>query len=159
MKALFVCFGVWLAFAVNGAAVPPWKQILGPPQGKLPRAASYTVTWRTNLARAMAEARKENRPLFVTFRCLPCKQFGIPADTMAVEPFMGKGTNGPGYLAGLRGNHIVTAVNGESPNLTGRAFLVWFVQKYDRGDRVTVTVMDRPGQRRDLTYQLPPPGQ
>src|SRR5262245_21534220 len=73
MKPLLGCLGVWLALTTHGATAP-WKDILGPPQGKLPAAASYTVTWRTNLPEAMAEARAQNRPLFVTFRCLPCKQ-------------------------------------------------------------------------------------
>ena len=447
MKSLLVCFGLVFSLIANGATTPPWKEILGPPQGEVPSAASFTVTWRTNLADAIAEAREENRPLFVTFRCLPCKQcsafdkevleggsdlspilnqfitvrltdaaaidfrifpvegfadmdlswwgwflspegkvygvFGgrddvsdatriskpaliasllrvlshhydprrvtwnidgpapdlsgtvrsprqltgyegwlrsahdgerkqtcihchqvndilrqpavaaktfdkqrdfdvwplpenvglvldrdhgllvtnviagspadkaglkvgdvlgaadgrrcfsqtdfrgvlhrgprgageievwlkrgaevmssklavaegwrktvldwrmsvsqgivgaypgffplvvksprreqlkIPADKMAVEPYMGSSTNSPGYAAGLRGSHVVTAVDGESPDLTGRAFLVWFIQKHDPGDRVTVTVADKTGQRRDVTYQLPPRG-
>jgi hypothetical protein len=75
MKALLLCIGLALgAMGVQGATIPPWNTILGPPQGNIPAPASFTVTWRTNLAAAMAEARKENRPLFVTFRCLPCKQ-------------------------------------------------------------------------------------
>jgi serine protease Do len=75
MKAILL--SVALALGANGAhsaTMPPWKEILGPPQGKVPGPASFTVTWRTNLAAAMIEARQKNRPLFVTFRCLPCKQ-------------------------------------------------------------------------------------
>ena len=72
MKALLLWIA--LALSVHGAAMPPWKEILGPPQGKVPKSAITTVTWRTDLAGAMAEARQKNRPLFVTFRCLPCKQ-------------------------------------------------------------------------------------
>jgi hypothetical protein len=49
----------------------------------------------------------------------------------------------------------VTAVDGESPNLAGRAFLVWFIKKFEPGDRVTLTVVDKPGQAREVTYQLP----
>jgi serine protease Do len=74
MKSFLVFLVVSLPLIVNGATVPPWKEILGPPQGKLSGAASWGVTWRTNLADAMAEARKQNQPLFVTFRCLPCQQ-------------------------------------------------------------------------------------
>lgn len=443
MKSILIFLAVWLPLSVNSATVPPWREILGPPQGTLPAAANWSVTWRTNLARAMAEAREENRPLFVTFRCLPCKQcsafdkevleggpelnpiltqfitvrltdaaeidlrifpvegfadldmswwgwflspegrvygvfggrddvsdatriskpaliasflrvlahhndprrtqwnidgpapdltgrsksprqlpghegwlrgahqearkqsclhchqvndilrepavaaktfdkqrdfdvwplpenvgleldrdhglrvtnvvaggaadragivpgdvigaaggrrcfsqadfrgvlhrgprsageievwwtrggqvmsgklavaerwrktlldwrmsvsqgivggdpgffplavksrrqkFNIPPDKMAVEPYMGTNTNSPAYAAGLRGSHVVTAVNGESPNVAGRAFLVWFIQKYDPSDRITVTALDSSGQSRDLTYQLP----
>src|SRR5687767_3470334 len=75
MKALLL--SIALALGANGAhggTMPPWNAILGPPQGKVPGPASVTVTWRTDLAAAMAEARQKNRPLFVTFRCLPCKQ-------------------------------------------------------------------------------------
>jgi hypothetical protein len=75
MKALLL--SVALGLGANGTqpgAIPPWKEILGPAQGKLPASASITFTWRTNLAGALAEARQKNRPLFVTFRCLPCKQ-------------------------------------------------------------------------------------
>jgi len=72
MKTLLL--SIALAFGAHGATMPPWKEILGPPQGKVPTSPSITVTWRTNLAGAMVEARQKNRPLFVTFRCLPCKQ-------------------------------------------------------------------------------------
>ena len=52
----------------------PGRRYSGRRKGKSRAPASFTVTWRTNLAGAMAEARQKNRPLFVTFRCLPCKQ-------------------------------------------------------------------------------------
>src|SRR5262245_169240 len=74
MKSLFALLTLGLPLIVHGATTPPWKEILGPSQGKLPAAASWNVTWRTNLASALTEARQQNRPLFVTFRCLPCKQ-------------------------------------------------------------------------------------
>ena len=82
-------------------------------------------------------------------------QYKLPAETMAVEPYMGTATNSAAYAAGLRGNHIVTAMNGESPNLAGRAFLVWFIQRYEPGDRVTMTVVNKAGEKRELSYQLP----
>jgi hypothetical protein len=51
-----------------------WKQIIEtsfkPP---LP-APQEKVIWRGDLIAAVAEAKSTNRPLFVTFRCLPCKQ-------------------------------------------------------------------------------------
>lgn len=55
------------------AATPDWDQILGPAQGK-PAAPLDKVIWRPDLKAAMAEARAQNRPVFVTLRCLPCKQ-------------------------------------------------------------------------------------
>jgi serine protease Do len=56
-----------------GAANPNWQEILGPSQAKLP-APLPDIVWRTDLQKALAEARELKRPLFVTFRCLPCKQ-------------------------------------------------------------------------------------
>src|SRR6202035_1532874 len=59
------------------AAKPDWTQILGAAggaaQGSLP-VPQTKVVWRDNLEDAMAQAKAENRPLFVTLRCLPCKQ-------------------------------------------------------------------------------------
>ena len=55
------------------AATPDWDQILGPAQGT-PAAPLDKVIWRPDLKAAMAEARAQNRPVFVTLRCLPCKQ-------------------------------------------------------------------------------------
>ena len=36
--------------------------------------AGADVRWREDMRRALAEARSSNKPLFVTMRCLPCKQ-------------------------------------------------------------------------------------
>jgi S1-C subfamily serine protease len=72
---------------------------------------------------------------------------------MAIEPYMGRNTNSAPYRAGLRGSDIVTAVNGATTNLVGRAFLVWFRQQYDTGDRITLSIRSR-GQDKQVTYQL-----
>jgi len=75
MKALLLSIALALGVdGARGATTPAWKEVLGPAQGKVPGPASFNVTWRTNLAAAMNEARQKYRPLFVTFRCLPCKQ-------------------------------------------------------------------------------------
>jgi len=55
------------------SAPTPWKEILGAPQGK-PPAPQKEVVWIDNLKVARAEAADTGRPLFVTLRCLPCKQ-------------------------------------------------------------------------------------
>src|SRR5688500_192727 len=39
-----------------------------------PSSAQGPVRWRGDLQDALREAREQNRPLFVTLRCLPCKQ-------------------------------------------------------------------------------------
>src|SRR5205085_10655158 len=63
--------------ALAAAAPPPapdWNATLAaPPQAQLP-APLDKIIWRPDLAAALAEARAANRPLFVTLRCLPCKQ-------------------------------------------------------------------------------------
>jgi len=52
----------------------PWKEILFPEPAKLPLPASFKAKWPGDLDAAFAEARKTGRPIFVTMRCLPCKQ-------------------------------------------------------------------------------------
>jgi hypothetical protein len=115
------------------------------------------LDWRMSVSQGIVGAYPCFFPLAI--KSPRREKFKIAADKMAVEPYMGKSTNSPAYVAGLRGGHMVTAVNGESPDLAGRAFLVWFIQKYDPGDRVTVTALDGSGQSREVTYQLPALGE
>lgn len=51
----------------------PWAEILKPAQPALPPPREK-VEWIENLDDGLALAKKEGRPLFVTMRCLPCKQ-------------------------------------------------------------------------------------
>ena len=57
-----------------------WQQVLGPGFGKIPELTSEPVlwrkqvVWREDFGKAMEEAKSKNLPLFVTWRCLPCKQ-------------------------------------------------------------------------------------
>src|SRR2546423_6222247 len=60
------------AASVRGEA-SDWPAILGTSQGALP-APRPTVRWLDNMDIAMRQALLEGRPLFVTMRCLPCKQ-------------------------------------------------------------------------------------
>ncbi len=55
------------------AAPPNWAEICGKAQAT-PLPPQAAVHWRKDLWPAMDEAKKSGRPLFVTFRCLPCKQ-------------------------------------------------------------------------------------
>ncbi len=50
-----------------------WAEIAGPSRAELP-APFADVRWRSDVAKALEEAKRTNRPLFVTLRCLPCKQ-------------------------------------------------------------------------------------
>ena len=58
----------------------PWTEVLGPSLGMIPELASEPlfwrkpVVWREDFGDALEEARSRNMPLFVTWRCLPCKQ-------------------------------------------------------------------------------------
>jgi hypothetical protein len=60
-----------------------WQTILGPAQATLaPSPANLTdtaqhVTWGTDLSAALTLAKAENKPVFVTLRCLPCKQCAV----------------------------------------------------------------------------------
>ena len=73
---------------------------------------------------------------------------------MSVKPFMGKGANQrPVYKAGLRPNHIVIAVNGESPDYFGRDFVGWFKLKFSKGDTVTYTVLEGKNKK-EIKYTL-----
>ncbi|MCR9248561.1 MAG: thioredoxin family protein [bacterium] len=61
------------AQAAAPARQPDWDTILGASQAKVP-GPQAEVRWRDDLSRALAEARETGRPVFVTLRCLPCKQ-------------------------------------------------------------------------------------
>lgn len=79
----------------------------------------------------------------------------LPAGTMAVEPYFGPNPTGPAFAAGLRWNDIITAVDGESPDLNARSFLVWFRMDHEPGDTVQLRVLNRRGTARLITYRLP----
>ena len=49
------------------------EKALSAPQAKIPDGQTQ-IHWRDKLDDAFKEAKSSNRPLFVTFRCLPCKQ-------------------------------------------------------------------------------------
>ena len=82
------------------------------------------------------------------------RRFGIDAGTMAVRPWFGKNLSGAAFDAGIRPNDIIVAVNGERPNLFGRSFLVWFRLQHERGDQVTLSVVNPRGESRQVTYAL-----
>jgi len=69
---LFVAIGLFIGAPLRAAT--PWEEILSSdPQIKLP-APLPEIEWRDKLQPAIELAKRENRPLMVTFRCLPCKQ-------------------------------------------------------------------------------------
>ena len=125
--------------------------------GKLSVAEGWRKTipdWRMSFAEGIGSVGPGFFPMPVNSRR---EKFKISPDKMAINPFMGSDTNSPAYKAGLRGSHVITAVNGESPNLIARPFLAWFVHKFDPGDDVRLSVLDQNGTQREVTYQVPPP--
>lgn len=69
---LFV--SVALPFFLGSLFGQDWAEITGLPQGRIPAPASGPVNWRSDLDLAFQEAQQSNRPMLVTWRCLPCKQ-------------------------------------------------------------------------------------
>ncbi len=73
---------------------------------------------------------------------------------MSVRPFFGKARDTSiAYRAGLRPGHAIVAVDGESPNLHGCAFLVWFRLNRRAGDTVELTAIESAGTRK-IRYEL-----
>jgi membrane-associated protease RseP (regulator of RpoE activity) len=79
-------------------------------------------------------------------------KLGIPADKLAIKPFIG-GQKSPAVAAGLKGDDTIVAVNGESPNISNRAFTVWFRMKFEPGQEVTLTVKDPSGKEREIKFK------
>ena len=82
------------------------------------------------------------------------KARGIADAGMAVKPFFGPNPTSPVWQAGMKRDHVITAVGGDSPNVAGRAFLVWFRRHYEPGDSVTFTVVDGKGEASKVTCKL-----
>ncbi len=73
--AALLCLGLSLGgLRADSSPDSKWTDILGPSLGSVPEMAFQPVLWRSDFGAALEEARSENRPLFVTWRCLPCKQ-------------------------------------------------------------------------------------
>ncbi|WP_309396932.1 PDZ domain-containing protein [Cerasicoccus maritimus] len=60
--------------ALSAQAATNWREVMGPSEGTIPAPYQESVEWRDDLDAAFVEAKRENRPLFVTFRCPPCDQ-------------------------------------------------------------------------------------
>ena len=109
------------------------------------------LDWRMSVSQGNVGGDPGFFPL--PFNASKRQQRNIPAGTMAVEPYLWP--EAPARAAGIRGDDAVIAVGKESPDIAGRAFLVWFKQRYDRGDEVTLTLKDPQGRERKVTYKAP----
>jgi hypothetical protein len=75
LLASLLAWGLTLGLSeANEKAPPPWDEILGPPTGAIPDDPGGEVVWRSDFYAALKEAQETGRPLFVTWRCIPCEQ-------------------------------------------------------------------------------------
>ena len=89
-RPLLAATALFALFAPPASAAPNWDDILTPREVKIPaprlalespmsyltfhkNTANSRVNWESDLTKGLEIARKENRPVFVTLRCLPCK--------------------------------------------------------------------------------------
>jgi hypothetical protein len=81
------------------------------------------------------------------------KRFNVPDDKMHVKPYIYK--DSAPTKAGLKGNHMVLAVNGQSPDVKGRGFEWWFRSTFNPGDEIVLTVQEKPGESKQIKFILP----
>jgi hypothetical protein len=113
------------------------------------------VSWR----KSVAEGEYGAHPgLAWFFQAKPeeRKKFNLPEDSMAIRPFFGKESGWLAMKAGVRPDDWILAVNGQSPDLGGREFLVWFRLNFDIGARITYRLVDPRGKKRDVTFVAGP---
>ncbi|HVS12164.1 MAG TPA: PDZ domain-containing protein [Planctomycetota bacterium] len=82
------------------------------------------------------------------------RRLAIPVGSMALRPWFGKQRDTPAQLAGLTAGDVIVAVNGHSPDVSGRAFMVWFRLHHDPGSTVTLLARDPRGRERELRYEV-----
>lgn len=122
-------------------------------KGELELDAGWKRTildWRMSVSQGNVGASPSFWPLNTT--ATERARFGVAAGAMAIKPWFGPQASGPAFEAGLRAGHLIVAVDGESPDLAGRAFLVWFRQRQAAGERVTLRVRGSDGSTRDIEY-------
>lgn len=115
----------------------------------------YDLSWRPSVAQGGIGART-GFPWPMEVDAKTRNKLNIPADSMAVKPFFGKDTSkSVAHSAGLRPDHIIVAVNGKSPNIASRAFVVWVRLNFEPGDPVELKVKDAKGGDLTIKYKLP----
>jgi hypothetical protein len=72
--------------------------------------------------------------------------------SLSVKPWFGKNTTSSAYKAGLRPHHVVTAINGQSPDLFGRELVAWIKLNHDFGATFSLTVLEK-GRKRTITFK------
>ncbi|MFA4985798.1 MAG: PDZ domain-containing protein [Candidatus Brocadiia bacterium] len=112
----------------------------------------YEIGWRSSIASSNIGASPAMAWALRTPDDVRAK-LKIGDDKMGMSPVFGNNPNAsPAYAAGLRTNHVVIAINGESPDIWGRSFLVWFRLKFDPGAKVEFTVLDEAGKKSAIKF-------
>lgn len=114
---------------------------------------TYNLGWRKSVAEAGIGAHP-GFPWPLAGNDNDRQKAGATKTEMCVKPYMPKGPVGNAAKAGLKANEFVVAVDGEKPNIFGREFLAWFRMKYEPGDKVTYTIADSNGKRRDIEVKV-----
>lgn len=112
------------------------------------------LDWRASVAGADVGAHP-GFPWPLAVKANVRKRLGLPKGSLAVRPWFGKNSAGPAYQAGLRPHHVITKVNGDGPDVVGRAFMVWFRLQHEPGQKVELTVRERDGAARTIRFELP----
>ena len=90
LSALFLALGVYLASGIFGNRLHPWIQSYppAPRPGELAYGArtSGQQTWLDNLDAALAQARREGKPVFVDFTGKNCTNCKYMEQTVFAEP-------------------------------------------------------------------------
>jgi len=72
-----------------------------------------------------------------------------PGDMLVHLVYVG---DGPAKIAGLKANDWLSAIDGQKPDLNGRALMIWFRLHHEPGDDVTLTVL-RSGKPVEIHYK------
>lgn len=80
------------------------------------------------------------------------ERYGIPAGTMAVHAYVGAKPQGTAFAAGLQPHAIIVAVNGKSPDLTGRAWRTWFRLNHEIGQEIVLTIATSKNRRNSIRF-------
>jgi hypothetical protein len=108
------------------------------------------LTWRMSVSQGNVGAH----PGFAWPHKGPA-QAALKKGGMSIRPWFGRNAEASvAWQAGLRQHHTIVAVGGESPDLAGRGFMVWFRRHYDRGDPVELTCREGDATI-EISYLLP----
>ena len=114
----------------------------------------HDIYWRKSITKTIY-GTSPGFPWSIRLKEAERKKLGIEQDVMAVKIWFGRGKgSGPAFEAGLRRHHVIVAVNGERPDISGRAMQVYFKLNFKPGQRITLTILDN-GKERKITYKAP----